>query len=297
MIPAVRKLGYRFRFSIDLKNEDVRTAGKLCIPVLISVASYQVHFLFGHSVALRFGTTAVMDYAQQLVQVFILTVVYAIAAVYFPKLSTLWAKKNSAGYNDSLKESMQFTLFLVLPAALGFFLLRFEIMEFLLSWRDSAYTDIYMAGNLMGLYAIGVIAIAFKEVADRAFYSFKDSKTPAIFGIVIMVVNVGVTLALIPVLGAFAMPVAYGVAAVVGSGGLLIRLNFKTRFVNAKFVTEIIKTALAAVAMFAVARFGRDLQVTDVGILNLIFTAVIGAAVYFAVAWVLKVSALRNLKF
>jgi len=293
MIPAIRRLGYRYKFSFDLKNKNIRDAGKLCVPVLISAASYQMHFLFGHSIALRLNTTAIMDYSQQLVQVFILTIVYAIAAVYFPKLSVLWAKADSHGYNESLRNALLYTFFLVLPAASGFFLLRFEIMDFLLNWRGESNAEgILLAGNLMGIYAIGVIAISFKEIADRAFYSEKDSKTPAIFGVLIMAVNIIAVLLLIPMLGAYAMPAAYGIAAVIGGGGLILKLNRKIKFINFAFLFEILKIVFAAGTMITAAFFARNFHFTDIRIINLIIPAIAGAAVYFAVAYSLKISAL-----
>jgi len=292
LIPAVRRLGYKYKFSFDLRDKNVRAAGKLCIPVLISVVSYQMHFLFGHSVALRFGTTAVMDYAQQLVQAFVLTIVFAIVAVYFPKLSVLWAKSDSHGFGESLRKAMLFTGFLIMPAAAGFFLLRFEIMEFLLGWRDNSYTDTTLAGNLMGLYAVSVVVISFKEVGDRAFYSGKDSKTPAIFGVIIMVVNIAATLALISVLGTYAMPVAYGIAAIIGGGGLLFRLNMKTRFINFSFVVELSKMILAVCVMAVAVIFARNLS----GLVGLVVSALVGVVVYFLMASVLRISSLRALR-
>jgi putative peptidoglycan lipid II flippase len=293
MLNAVRRIGYKYKFSFDLENKNIHAAGKLCIPVIISAASYQMHFFFGHTIALRLGTTAIMNYAQQLVLVFILTIVYAIAAVYFPKLSTLWAKADKNGYNDSLKSAMLYTFFLVLPAACGFFLLRFEIMSFLLNWRENNNVDIRTAGNLMGLYAIAVIAISFKEVADRAYYSVKDSKTPAIFGVLIMAVNIGATLLFVPVLGAYAMPVAYGIAAIVGGGGLLIILQLRMRFVDFSFALELLKTVFAAGTMLFAAFLAKN--VTSIAIVNLILPAVVGVGVYFVAAFVLKISALKNL--
>lgn len=296
LIPAVRRIGYRYKFSFDLRDKNIRAAGRLCVPVLISVASYQGHFIFGLSIALRLGTTAIMDYAQQIVLVFILAIVYAIAAVYFPKLSVLWAKADAKNYNESLRNAMLYMFFLVLPAGLGFFILRLEIMDFLLNWRGGAESDIYLAGNLMGIYAIAVIAISFKEIADRAFYSKKDSKTPAIFGVVIMVVNIAATLALLGTFGAYAMPVAYGIAAVAGGGGLLFVLNKKTRFVSAKFFLEIAKTILAAVLMVGAAVFAQNFLATSITVLNLLIVAAVGAGVYFLAAYALGISALGALR-
>jgi len=296
LIPAVWKLGYRYKFSLDFKDKNLRLAAKLSIPVLISSISYQVHFIFGHSIALRLGITAIMDYSQQLVQVFILTIVYAIAAVYFPKLSQLWAKKDTIGFNENLQKSLLFTFFLALPGSLGMFLLRFEIMEFLLSLGGNGDSDIYLAGNLMGIYSIGVIAISFKEVYDRAFYSFKDSKTPALFGVLIMITNVLAVISLIPFIGAYAMPVAYGVSASVGGIGLFIKLYVKIRFVNFYFILEVVKTLAAALVMVFAALAGRSFLLFEINILNLIVPAVFGAAGYFTASYFLKISALKNVR-
>ncbi|MCL1877623.1 MAG: polysaccharide biosynthesis C-terminal domain-containing protein, partial [Defluviitaleaceae bacterium] len=303
LLPAVWRLGYRYKFALDLRNKNVRAAGKLCIPIVISAASYQMHFLFGHSVALQLNTTAVMDYAQQVVQVLILTIVYAIAAVYFPKLSVLWAKKAanpaSDAYNEVLRNAMLYVFFLVLPAASGVFILRMEIMDFLLNFGDTAASGpdgIILAGNLMGAYSIGVIAIAFKEVADRAFYSEKDSVTPAIFGVLIMIVNISVVFLLVGRFGAFAMPAAYGIAAIIGGGGLLFILHKRIKFVNLKFLGELFKNILAVAIMMSAAFFVREADFFDNRILGLILPAIVGAVVYFAAAFALRISALQALK-
>ena len=297
MIPAMAKLGYRYKFSFDIKNPHIITAAKLSVPVLISVSSYQINFLFNSTIALRyFGIVAVMDYSQQLVQVFMLTIVYAIASVYFPKLSALWAKAERAGYVESLNNALLYTVFIVLPAALGFFLLRYEIMDFLLGWRgDEAGgygTDILMAGNLLGIYSIGIIAISVKEAMDRAFYSTKDSKTPAFFGFMIMAVNIAFTLILLPYLGLYSMPVAYCIAAFSGVLGLILRLNGKIRFIDRSLVLNFTKILMAAAVMVLAASFGRRLSLSQISIINLTVPAAFGAAAYFGAAFVLKIPAM-----
>jgi putative peptidoglycan lipid II flippase len=288
LLPAVKKLGYRFSFSFDLKNKNIRAAGCLCLPVFISVASYQIHFLFAHSMALRLGFAAVMDYAQQLVQVFALIIVLSVAAVYLPKLSALWAKKALGEYNENLKDAVLYTIFLVLPAACGMFLLRYEIMELLLNWRGRS--DTYMAGNLMGLYAVGVVFTSIKEIADRGFYAMRDSKTPALYGVIIMLCNITVTLFLLPRLGIYAMPVAYGAAAATGVGGLLVRLYIKTRFITPRFVFDVSKTLLAAATMAAAVWVARHYLVTDNPLANVLLPATAGGLVYFAAAYMLKLT-------
>ncbi|MCL2500597.1 MAG: polysaccharide biosynthesis C-terminal domain-containing protein [Defluviitaleaceae bacterium] len=292
MIPAIRKLGYRYSFSIDLKNENIRAAGRLCIPALISVVSYQAHFIFANSMALRMGYAAVMDYAQQMVQVFIIIIVLAVAAVYLPRLSALWAKKNRTEYNENLKNAFSYIIFLVLPAACGLVLLRYEIMDFLLNWRGEG--DTRTAGILMGLYAVGIVSMALKEIADRAFYSMKDAKTPAVFGIVIMACNIAVTIALIPRLGVYAMPTAYAVAAAIGTSGLLVRLQIKVRFIDRSLVWETAKAAVA-VAVMAVGVYAVKYFVPVANrLLAVALPALMGVAVYFVMARLLRCKAITE---
>jgi len=297
MIPAMYKLGYRYKFSFDLKIPNIRMAGKLSIPVLISVSSYQINFIFNHTVAFGFGTVAIMDYSQLLVQVFMLTIVYAIASVYFPKMSALWARADYKNYLNSFKNSLLFTLFIVLPAALGFLLLRYEIMDFLLGWREHGYgeTNIVMAGNLLGLFSVGIIAISMKEALDRAFYSTKDSKTPAFFGVLIMSMSIVTTLTLLPHLGPYSMPVAYCISAFLGVLGLIIRLNMKISFIDHALALNFAKILLAAVIMLLAASFGRSLSFTDIKLINLLIPAILGATAYFTAAFVLKIPTLLTI--
>jgi len=288
LLPAVRRLGYRYAFSLDFKNKSIRAAGKLCVPVLISVVSYQAHFIFAHAMALRMGLAAIVDYAQQLVLVFIFIIVLAVAAVYFPKLSALWAVKKVGEYNENLKNALLYTIFLVLPAACGLFLLRFDIVELLLNRRG--LVDVRLAGNLIGLYAVGVVGTSLKEIADRGFYAMQDAKTPAVFGLAMMAVNITVTVLLIPHVGVYAMPMAYGVAAVCGVGGLLVCLQYKTRFITRRFLGEVGKIAAAAAVMAAVVwGLTRAMDVEN-RMLMVAVSVLAGAAVYFALAYALRVS-------
>jgi len=273
LLPAVIKLGYRFRFRINLRDANVRAAGRLCVPVLISVASYLAHFFFAQSMALRQNAAVLVDYSLQLVQVSTMIMVLAVAAVYFPKLSTLWAKETHAEYNQTLRNAFVYTIFLVLPAACGLFLLREEILALL---------RIDAGAELLGLYALGVVAVGMKEIADRGFYAMKDARTPATVSVLMMAVNIGVVWLLVPHMGVRGLPVAYGLAAFVGVSVLLVRLHVKTRFLTKLLVWEVAKVVLAAALMVAAVWGVRS--VTH----HVVLPVMAGATLYAAVAWCIK---------
>ena len=291
LLPAVMKLGYRFRFRFNLRDTNVRAAGRLCVPVLISVASYQAHFFFAQTMALRLEAAALVDFSLQLIQVFIMMMVLAVLAVYFPKLSALWAKNNTADYNKTLQNAFIYTIFLVLPAACGLFLLREEILALL---RIDASAD------LVGLYAIGVVAVGIKEIADRGFYAMKDSHTPAAVSVMMMVVNIGAVWVLVQHVDIRSLPIAYGIAALVGVSVLITRLQRKTAFITRTLVLEAAKIVLAAIIMTAAAWSVQQFVVRAFEIesvlLGAALPAVVGAVIYFIAAWLLRLGPIRDRK-
>ncbi|MCL2363379.1 MAG: polysaccharide biosynthesis C-terminal domain-containing protein [Defluviitaleaceae bacterium] len=289
LLPAVIKLGYRFRFRFNLRDANVRMAGRLCVPVLISVASYQAHFFFAQTMALRLEAAALVDFSLQLVQVSIMVLVMAVAAVYFPKLSALWAKNDTADYNQTLRNAFVYTIFFVLPAASGLFLLRHHIMYVL---------RIDASAELIGLYAIGVVAVGLKEIADRGSYAMKDARTPAMVSVLMMAVNIGTVVLLLPHLEVRALPVAYGLAALVGVGTLLVRLQKKTPFITRRFIYEVSKVVLAAALMVAAVLgalwFATEVRANENMLAQFINATIVGGVVYLAAAWCLQLSPIQD---
>jgi putative peptidoglycan lipid II flippase len=224
-----------------------------------------------------------------------LTIVYAVIGVYFPLLASEQALGNNNDFAKNIKELMQYVLFLILPAACGFIILRYDIMDFLLNWRQNAGTDIIMAGNMLGIYSIGMLAISFKEVLDRAFYAGKDTKTPAFFGLGIMLVNITVTLLLVDHLGVYAMPIANGISVFFGAGGLFAKLIKKVKLLDFRFIFVIFRNVLAAALMAFAVYIARDYISTlfmgygmFIKLTRLMLSAVTGAFVYFAACFLLR---------
>jgi putative peptidoglycan lipid II flippase len=67
-----------------------------------------------------------------------------------------------------------------------------------LSWEST-----YWTAKALGFFAIGLVAAGLIPLCLRAFYAMKDTKTPLLISIVVMIVNVllSVTLPFIPGLG------------------------------------------------------------------------------------------------
>lgn len=302
LIPAVIKLGYRFRPQWDYKNPYVRNAFSQIGPVLISASSYQINMLFNSTMATSFNTVVFMNFSQQLVVTSVLTIIYSITGVYFPKLTRLWALDEKKEFSNILREILSLVIFILIPAGAGFFYLRFEIIDFLLNYKSINSENVIVAGNILGIYGIGVLFIGLKEVLDRAFYSQKDAKTPAKYGFVIMAVNIFVTFLLLSPMGKYSMPAAYSIAAAAGAIGLFISINKGAHIINKAMAVNALKCILSAILMLLainiVKSFTIDLKVGGEFLtraVNIILLVSVGVLTYFIAAFILKISQVKTL--
>ena len=297
MLPLVRKLGYRYKFSFGIKDKAIVQAGKYTLPVLLSVSSYQINMFFNTTLALRFGTTPIVTLVQQVVIISILTIVYAVVNVYFPRLTKLWQEKNINEYSKAIYDIVLMISFLLIPAAFGFFVLRIELSDFLANWGRIDYIYVEIAGNMLAIYGFSVLAIGLKEIMDKAFYAQKDTKTPAIFGFVIMASNILISLLLVNILGTYSMPVAYLISSFIGLFGLIIVMNKRIKFINTNLLIGILKCLISALIMAlfvylvskAVNSISFKIEVLT-RLFKIIIPAFVGVSVYFFMGLVLKIT-------
>ncbi|MDR3120703.1 MAG: murein biosynthesis integral membrane protein MurJ, partial [Clostridiales bacterium] len=113
-------LGYRFRPSLNLADGDVRLAGRLALPVLVSSSSYQLNMFVNSTFAAGFdGGVITIANMQTLAftaaQLFILSTL----AVYFPKMAALHATGDDGGFRGAFDAVLRLILYFAVPASVG----------------------------------------------------------------------------------------------------------------------------------------------------------------------------------
>ncbi len=303
LLPSVIKTGYRFKPSFDFKNEHIIKCTKLILPVLLGVSAYQINTIFNATLATKFNSVTLMQNVQNLVVISILTFVYSLTSVYYPKFTTLWASKNINEYKKTLGNVSSLLIFLLLPATFGFISIRYEIFNLLTNWGKVTQSDVILSGQLLGLYSLGICALGFKEVLDRAFYSQGNAKISGLVGVLIMSLNVVFSLTLINMLGILAMPISFSLSSTFGVLVLLFIMNKKAEGFLKQLFPVFVKCLLAAVVMFLVLYFevlflGNVLQNGFVFRAIKLFVPILsGVVIYFLITYLLKANFLLKNKF
>lgn len=298
LIPAILQTEYRFRPSFDYKDTDLRNALKLVPPVLIGTSAYQINMLFNTTLSANFkDTVALLTTVQNLILYAVLAFIYSITSVFFPKFTMLAAQNDMESFKDNLVKVLRVVLFFLIPAAAGFIAVRYQLIDFLYGWGKVTSDNVSVASGMLALYSPGVIGIGIKEVVDRAFYSLKDTKRPAINGVIIMLVNVASSLLFINFAGVLGIPAAYSISAITGALVILFMIRKKIgAFGGRALLAATLKITASSVIMLllilpltaALKQFDSGHVIIDKG-LKLALPVAAGAVSYFAAACLLKV--------
>ena len=199
LIPPLVKEGYRYKPSLEFKHPDIVKAGKMTIPVLLGVGAYQLNMLYNVTMIARFeGMVTLLNYVQNLTLYMVLALIYSITAVIYPRLTQSASRGDWDEYKGTLGGILTSVCALLIPMTFGFIGVRESLLNLIAAWGQITPSDILKAAVLLSAYAIGILGIGFKEILDRALYALGNTKISAYNGIVIMIVNITLSLALMP---------------------------------------------------------------------------------------------------
>ena len=302
LIPSLVRTGYRYRPVFDLKDSDMKTALGMMVPVLLGASSYQINVFYNNSMAANFdGFVTVMTYVQNIVVYMVLAFVYSVTAVLYPKLTKAAATGDMDEYKSALSSVLSNVWLLLLPISAGFIAVRYELLELIIGWGKNGDDSISKAALVMLLYSFSVVSVGSKEIIDRAFYSLKDTKMPAINGFIIMASNIALSLVFMPYMGGYGLPLAYSVSSIIGLCVLLVLLKRKIGVFAKGCTKNFVKCTVSALVMYGAVTALRYVLPNSLGLGQAADKVVIlgalcltGVAVYGIMIVLLKVDAAND---
>ncbi len=304
-IPDLVKLPARaYHLTLGFDNPAVREVGRLMGPRLLGVAVVQLNFVVNVIIAsgLAEGSLSAIKYAWQVMTMPQVVIAQAIAIAALPTFSAQAALGNNDHMRSSLAATLRGVLFLSFPASLGLILLRQPLIAALFQRGtfDTRSTDLVAWALLW--YAAGLVGHNIVEVLSRAFYALHDTKTPVFVGAAAMTLNVVLSFAFAALFSSIGwMPhgglaLSNSLATALEGTTLFILMRRRLNGIEGKSVADGFLRALAAslgMTIFLVV------WMQAFGSLNRWVVALggvaIGAVVYAAAVWSLKVPEIKTL--
>ena len=192
-LPLVFRLMRGFRFSLSTKVEGVREALAAFGPVVAGRGVYQLSGYLDVLLAslLAAGALASLRPALMLYLLPVSLFGQSVAAAELPELSRL-GEDESRTFLPRLEQSMRQTLFLTVPAAVGYLCFGFLIVGGLLRRGEFGLTDTWLVYAVLGGYSLGLVATTLSRLLHNGFWALRDTKTPAKIAVVRVLVSAAV---------------------------------------------------------------------------------------------------------
>lgn len=198
-LPGLR--GAQLRFDVNLRHPMLRRIVKLYAPVVLGLVISQVGIVIDRNLASRTGEQSIawMRYATTVVQFPLGLVSAAIAMAILPTLSRLTSLPNLAPnmepsmkyapeFAETLIRGIRMVLVLILPAVVGLFTIAEPLVALVFQHGDFTAYDTQQTALALRLYLLGTTFAAIDLPLVFAFYARQNTLTPALVGVLGVVV-------------------------------------------------------------------------------------------------------------
>lgn len=185
-MPFVMRLGMAFRprFGLmeGLRDPGVRQIGRLMLPGLFGMGVLQFVILVDSLFAsfLTEGSVSALYYAGRVNELALGGFVISVSTVILPSLSRYAAEGRIDDLRATLLYGLRMVAFITIPAALGMIVLRDRIIAVLFERGRFGPDDTLLTSEALLYYSVGLFSFAAAKVLAPAFFSQKDTRTPAI---------------------------------------------------------------------------------------------------------------------
>ena len=191
-IPALKKVDYRYRLTIDFHDEYMKKIAVLIPPVLLSVGISDLNNIVDKSMAssLVSGSISSLNYATKLNGVIQGVFITAIITVVFPILSKEANEENYGRLKKIMHLSLNVILLILIPATIGMIILSTPAVKFAYQRGEFGEMARMMTSSALVYYSVGMVAVGVKSFLIRVFYALQDTKTALWNSLFTLILNV-----------------------------------------------------------------------------------------------------------
>ena len=221
--PFLAKLGMLVRPRLRRAHGGVARVISLIIPAVFGVSVSQINLLVDTMIAsfLVTGSVSWLYFSDRMVEFPLGVFGIALATVILPHLSRQHAFASPESFSDTLDWALRLVVLVATPAALGLGVLAAPILTTLFRYGEFSAHDVDMAARSLLAFAFGLIAFVAVKVLATGYFSRQDTRTPVRIGVVAMLSNIVLNLALVVPLAHAGLALATTLSAFLNAGLLL----------------------------------------------------------------------------
>jgi putative peptidoglycan lipid II flippase len=225
LFPSLRAAGFRWRPTLAFRPGEVtqigRMAGWMSVYVVTQWAGNLVVQILANAASAGVNGYSAYSIAWQFFQLPYAIVGISVITALLPRMSEHASARRYSLVRDDFSIGVRLASVLVVPASIYLFVLGGPMAEFLISYGSNTPADARYIGEVFGLFSLGLVPYMLTQLQLRVFYSFQDSRTAALVGLLTMCASITTALiakSILPGAQVVAgLAVAYGIANLVGA--------------------------------------------------------------------------------
>lgn len=289
-VPFLRQLKLLPRPRLAWRDPGVRRIGRLILPALFGVSVSQLNLLLDTLIAsfLVGGSISWLYYSDRLMEFPLGILGVALGTVILPNLSRNHAEQSHEQFSRTIDWALRWVLLLGLPSAVGMLVLAGPMFAALFYSKAFTAEDVLKASQSLQAYSFGLLGFMSIKVLAPGFYSRQDTRTPVRIGVITMIVNMALNLALMFPLGHVGLALSTTLSASLNAGLLYRQLRLQGVYRPQPGWGRLLRQGvLAALLMGVVLSLGGvgDLSVwlawsTTERVVRLVLWVLVGVTVY-----------------
>ncbi|MBK9294861.1 MAG: murein biosynthesis integral membrane protein MurJ [Oligoflexia bacterium] len=307
LIPNLLKSQLFPKFSAFWKNRATWRVVKAMGPSVLGLSVMQVGVIINTYFAsqLEQGSNSWIFWADRILELPLSLFAVSVGTAVLPTLAAQWSKGEKEQMRQTSLHSLKLTFLMAFPCAFGVYFLSYPIIQTLFEHGQFQNYDTLMTSSILQIYGFGIIFAAGVRVIAPTYYAMKNTWLPALSAATALIIHVFIAQLFMQKWGVRGLA-----ASSVLSGGInFLILIFSYRLTGAslkiyELVPFFIKVIIACIALSFTASFTYSLtdkfivsviQSRAAQSINLIFTIMLAAFVYFAVCRALKLEEITEI--
>lgn len=303
-VPAVRKIGYGFRFSFAFfNNHKFNEILELLFPAFLSstIGQLGIYVDMFFSSALKEGAWTAFSYANRIFQFPTGMLLTAILVPLFPLFSRLVGKKDTDGVRHYYKKGIGTLIYAGCFLMVLVFVIRTDAIKLALQRGAFDGDATILVSEILFFITLSIIPYVVRDSATRLFYSYGDSKTPFLIAIGCILLKVVLNLLLVKPMGINGIALSTSLVTLFNATMLTILLKKKISIGYKDLIRNCIKIFatgfIAYLIGYAVSSlYSHYIEWSFItGLIKLLVVTVIMACAYFSISYVLKIEYMEEL--
>lgn len=210
---ACRRAGLTLRLPRPRLTPEVKRLLRKMVPGAIGAGMAQFNLLVGTIIAsFLSGAVTYLYFADRLYQFPLSLIGTAIGTALLPELARKLQSDGKAAM-DVQNRAVEFSMFLTLPATAGLIAIPGAIITVMFQYGKFTQADTLATAAALAGYAAGLPGFVLIKVLSPGFFARLDTRSPVIYAVIAMVVNVVLSVASVWTLGHVGIALATSVAS------------------------------------------------------------------------------------